>query len=117
MPTRKGVPWGQPPYDLKMSPRPGGKSGAFIMDKETALKASGLTSRIESVKWSLDYVESKIEKYLISIGYKRELISTASVGTNHTYGYKRQKDDGWNDIIRDYELSGMSLKQVKQKYT
>jgi hypothetical protein len=60
--------------------------------------------------------ESKIEKYLISIGYKRELISTASVGTNHTYGYKRLRDDGWYDIIRDYELRGMSLKQVKQKY-
>lgn len=61
--------------------------------------------------------ESRIEKYLTSIGYKRELISTASVGTNHTYGYKRLKNDGWSDIIRDYELRGMSLKQVKQKYT
>ena len=61
--------------------------------------------------------ENRIEKYLISIGYKRELISTASVGTNHTYGYKRLKNDGWSDIIRDYELRGMSLKQVKQKYT
>lgn len=61
--------------------------------------------------------ESRIEKYLTSIGYKRELISTASVGTNHTYGYKRHKNDGWSDIIRDYELRGMSLKQVKQKYT
>lgn len=61
--------------------------------------------------------ESMIEKYLISIGYKRELISTASVGTNHTYGYKRPKNDGLSDIIRDYELKGMSLKQVKQKYT
>lgn len=60
--------------------------------------------------------ESRIERYLISIGYKRELISTASVGTNHTYGYKRLRDDGWHDIIRDYELRGMSLKQVKQKY-
>ena len=61
--------------------------------------------------------ESRIEKYLMSIGYKRELISTAPVGTNHTYGYKRPKNDGWSDIIRDYELRGMSLKQVKQKYT
>lgn len=61
--------------------------------------------------------EDRIKKYLTSIGYKRELISTASVGTNHTYGYKRHKDDGWSDIIRDYELRGMSLKQVKQKYT
>ena len=60
--------------------------------------------------------ENRIKKYLTSIGYKRELISTASVGTNHTYGYKRPKDDGWSDIIRDYELRGMSLKQVKQKY-
>ena len=61
--------------------------------------------------------ESKIEKYLISIGYKRELISTASVGTNHTYGYKRLRDDGWHDIVRDYELKNMSVKQVKKKYT
>lgn len=61
--------------------------------------------------------ESRIEKYLISIGYKRELISTASVGTNHTYGYKRVRDDGWHDIIRDYELKNMSVKQVKKKYT
>lgn len=60
--------------------------------------------------------ENRIEKYLISIGYKRELIGTASVGTNHTYGYKRLRDDGWHDIIRDYELKGMSLKQMKQKY-
>ena len=63
------------------------------------------------------FKKSRIEKYLESIGYKRKLISTASVGTNHTYGYKRRKDDGWSDIIRDYELRGMSLKQVKQKYT
>ena len=61
--------------------------------------------------------ESRIEKYLVSIGYERELISTASVGDNHTYGYKRLRDDGWHDIIRDNELRGMSLKQVKQKYT
>lgn len=61
--------------------------------------------------------ESRIEKYLISIGYKRELISTASVGTNHTYGYKRARDDGWHDIVRDYELKNMSVKQVKKKYT
>lgn len=61
--------------------------------------------------------ESRIEKYLESIGYKRELISTASVGTNHTYGYKRLEANGWSDIIRDYELRGMSLKQIKQKYT
>jgi hypothetical protein len=61
--------------------------------------------------------ESRIEKYLISIGYKRELISTASVGINHTYGYKRLRDDGWHDIIRDYELKNMSVKQVKKKYT
>lgn len=60
--------------------------------------------------------ESRIKKYLESIGYKRELISTASVGTNHTYGYKRPKNDGWSDIVRDSELRGMSLKQVKQKY-
>lgn len=60
--------------------------------------------------------ESRIEKYLISIGYKRELISTASVGTNHTYGYKRVRDDGWHDIIRDYELKNVSVKQVKKKY-
>lgn len=61
--------------------------------------------------------ENKIEKYLISIGYKRELISTASVGTNHTYGYKRLRDGGWHDIIRDYELKNMSVKQIKKKYT
>lgn len=60
--------------------------------------------------------ENRIEKYLISIGYKRELISTASVGTNHTYGYKRLRDDGWHDIIRDYELKNLSVKQVKNKY-
>ena len=61
--------------------------------------------------------ESRIEKYLVSIGYERELISTASVGTNHTYGYKRLRDDGWHDIIRDYELKNLSIKQVKKKYT
>ena len=60
--------------------------------------------------------ENRIERYLISIGYKRELISTASVGTNHTYGYKRLRDDRRHDIIRDYELRDISLKQVKQKY-
>lgn len=60
--------------------------------------------------------ESRIEKYLTSIGYERKLISTASVGNNHTYGYKRPKDDGWCDIIRDFELKGASLKQVKQTY-
>ena len=61
--------------------------------------------------------ESRIEKYLVSIGYKRELIDTASVGDNHTYGYKRPNNNGCNDIIRDSELRGMSLKQAKQKYT
>ena len=62
------------------------------------------------------FKKNRIEKYLTSIGYKRELISTASVGTNHTYGYNRIRNDGWYDIIRDYELRNMSLKQVKQKY-
>ena len=61
--------------------------------------------------------EIRIETYLISIGYKRELISTASVGTNHTYGYVRVEDNGTHDVIRDYELKGMSFKQIKQKYT
>lgn len=60
--------------------------------------------------------ERRIEKYFVSIGYERKLISTASVGDNHTYGYKRLRDDGGYDIIRDYELRGMSLKQAKQKY-
>lgn len=62
------------------------------------------------------FKEDRIRKYLESIGYKRELINTASFGTNHTYGYKRLKDSGMSDIIHDYELRGMSLKQVKQKY-
>lgn len=62
------------------------------------------------------FKENRIIKYLESIGYKRELISTASVGSNHTYGYKRMTNDSW-DIIRDYELRDMSLKQIKQKYT
>lgn len=61
--------------------------------------------------------ENRIRKYLESIGYERELISTASVGTNHHYGYKRVRDDKHWDIIRDSELIGKSLKQVKQKYT
>ena len=62
------------------------------------------------------FKEDRIRKYLESIGYRRELISTASFGTNHTYGYKRLKDNGRNDIIYDYELKGVSIKQVKQKY-
>lgn len=57
----------------------------------------------------------RIEKYLFSIGYKRELISTAAFGTNHTYGYTRRKDGNY-EVIRDYELRRMSLKQVKEKY-
>lgn len=63
------------------------------------------------------YKENRIRKYLESIGYERELISTASVGTNHHYGYKRVRDDRHWDIIRDSELIGMSIKQVKKKYT
>lgn len=62
------------------------------------------------------FKQSRIEKYLMSIGYKRELIGTASVGTNHIYGYERPRNDGWSDIICDSELRGMSLKQVKQTY-
>lgn len=60
--------------------------------------------------------EKSIEKYLRSIGYRRELISTASVGDNHTYGYVRKNDKGWADVIRDSELRRMSLRQVKDKY-
>ena len=63
------------------------------------------------------YKENRIKKYLESIGYERELISTASVGTNHHYGYKRVRDDGHWDIIRDGELIGKTFKQVKNKYT
>jgi hypothetical protein len=69
-----------------------------------------ITCLIASIK------EYRIEKYLTSIGYKRELISTASVGTNHNYGYKRVNDNGWYDIIHDSELRSMSLKQIKKKY-
>lgn len=60
--------------------------------------------------------ENKVENYLESIGYQRTLISTASVGNNHTYGYIRNKTDNSADIIRDYEIRNMSLKQIKQKY-
>lgn len=63
------------------------------------------------------YKENRIRKYLESIGYERELINTASVGTNHHYGYKRVIDNEHWDIIHDSELIGKSLKQVKQKYT
>lgn len=62
------------------------------------------------------FKEKRIEKYLTSIGYKRELISVASVGTNHTYGYKRYTNNVLSDIIRDYELKNMSIKQIKKKY-
>lgn len=62
------------------------------------------------------FKEDRIRKYLESIGYRRELISTASFGTNHTYEYKRLKDNDRSNIIYDYELRSMSLKQVKQKY-
>lgn len=62
------------------------------------------------------FKKSRVEKYLTSIGYKRKLIDTAAFGDNHTYGYRRFKNEGLSDIIRDYELKGMSLKQVKQKY-
>lgn len=74
-----------------------------------------LTSLVKCLSVSIK--ENRIEKYLTSIGYKRELISTASVGTNHTYGYVRVKDNGTRDVIRDYELKGMSFKQIKLKYT
>lgn len=64
-----------------------------------------------------NYRFKRIDKYLTSIGYKRTLISTASFGDNHTYGYKRPNENGGNDIIRDYELIGMELKQIKKKYS
>ena len=52
------------------------------------------------------YKEKRIRKYLLSIGYKRELIST-----DHTYGYTKS-----HSVIHDYELKGMSLKKIKEKY-
>lgn len=66
--------------------------------------------------WVSALKEKRIEKYLTSIGYKRELISTASFGTNHTYGYKRYKDGRLIDIVRDSELQGKPFKQIKREY-
>lgn len=66
--------------------------------------------------WISELKEKRIEKYLISIGYKRELISTAAFGTNHTYGYKRYEDGRLTDIIRDGELQGKPFKQIKREY-
>lgn len=75
----------------------------------------GMVILIVLVFFIKDFIRSyklnKIKEFLLSIGYKRELISTAAFGTNHTYGYRRE-----GDIIRDYELNGMSLNQIKEKY-
>ena len=92
--------------------------GIKLIGRAVVIGLFVLVSLLLFIKCLISLTKAKrIEKYLISIGYKRELISTASVGNDHTYGYKRVKDDGWHDIIRDYELRGMPLKQVKQKYT
>ena len=66
---------------------------------------------------SLTIREKRIGKYLTSIGYKRELISTAAFGDNHHYGYTRPRDDGWNDVIHDSELTHLSISEIKKKYT
>lgn len=60
--------------------------------------------------------EKRIVKYLTSIGYKRELISTAAFGDNHHYGYTRPRGDGWNDVIHDSELTHLSISKIKKKY-
>ena len=60
---------------------------------------------------------TKIARYLESVGYERVLLNTAAFGDNHTYGYRKKDDDGYFIIISDSELKGLSLKQIKQKCT
>lgn len=65
------------------------------------------------VTWIDNIREKRIAKYLKSIGCERYLISTAAWGNNHTYGWKREEPFL---LIRDSELQGMKLKEIKKEY-
>lgn len=72
---------------------------------------------VVATKVTLEFIkDSRKENYLNSLGYERILLNTAAFGDNHTYGYRKKDNDGYFIIIRDSELKGLSLKQIKQKY-
>ena len=62
---------------------------------------------IEEFRWR------RIERFFESNGYTRELLRTASVGTNHFYGWRREAD---RRVVWDKDLKGMTIRQIKQKY-
>lgn len=57
--------------------------------------------------------ESRIEKFFLTHGYKRELFDVASVGNGAFYGWARESD---GKRVDDRNIKGWSLKQIKEKY-
>ena len=57
--------------------------------------------------------ESRIQKFFISHGYKRELFGVPSVGDGAFYGWVREFD---HKRVDDRDIKGWSLKRIKEKY-
>ena len=65
------------------------------------------------VTWIDTIKEKRVAKYFESIGCERYLISTAAWGNNHAWGWRREEPFL---LVRDSEISGMKLKEIKKEY-
>lgn len=66
-----------------------------------------IASVISSIK------ETRIKKFFLTHGYKRELFDVASFGNGRFYGWARESD---GVRVDDRNIKGWSLKQIKEKY-
>ena len=57
--------------------------------------------------------ESRIHKFFLSHGYKRELFDVSSVGKGSYYVWVRESD---RKRVDDRDIKGCSLKKIKEKY-
>ena len=57
--------------------------------------------------------ESRIHKFFLSHGYKRELFGVPSVGGGAFYGWVRESD---RKRVDDRDIKGWSVKKIKEKY-
>lgn len=60
--------------------------------------------------------ESRADKYLKSIGFKRHILSVSAFGNGYTYGYVRDDESGRSEVICDDDIKHMSLREIKKTY-
>lgn len=63
---------------------------------------------------AIDIVKTKrVNKFFLSHGYERKLLSISSVGAKSFYGWIRESD---HKVVDDRDIKGLSMKKIKERY-